>query len=661
MIDDSVFEAAWKQMKDFQIPQVQSGFFGDNSAMHRAFMATDLMKSGLKSVHLHGEAPGMLSLPRYAESGYVIPYCRPDGSWVTDAAGNLAMYRTRLKIPEHSRESRYTQPSGEQLAKNGLPPFMPYIHPLTLKLEGEVMVCAEGEKKTVSVLRYLGLPAFGIGGCQMWRNPDGSGGVHPWIKQLLERKGINRVLIVPDGDLFKYDICNAYGTYAHTLRASGIQVEICNPPDKIDDLLVQWGESALANFDALPKVSLDELVQSPSLLVRRYNLAFKQNDKGVVTVHQTTSNVMKLLEEHPAFPKIWRNNDNNRVYIGEEQASPDLTEMNIANYFQHNLGFEKVGHKMVYSCIQALSKQNQRSPMLDWIKSLEWDGVQRLDNWIADYWRVENSDYLKEVSSKWLISACARMDKPGTKVDWMLIIVGPQGIGKTSMPSVIFNGNSLTLYGESNDKDLHMKIHSALVIGFDELDSFGKKESSFLKAMITTSQDHFRPPYGASVEVFDRRCTLYGCGNRHEFLQADPSGYRRYAIVEVGQKLDFAGLEAARTQLWAEAWARYSGGSDYWEVVGASAEAEKFVAPSELEEQIFEFIQALRNSPLFHKNGFMYTKYGTVVKSIQTQRPNPREVAAILRKFGGEKKVNDRGPQGGSPTDWWVFPIDGSQ
>ncbi len=646
MITDQLFADAWSQAGVIDIPSFSSGFLGDNTPIYRAFMEQDLAKSGLKSVHMNAFVTPMI--PKDCDAAYHIPYC--------DTTGKLVyMQRTRVRRPEYSKLGKYTQPTGEELGRHGLPSHIPYINPVALKLSSEVMICAEGEKKTAAIIKHLGLPAFGIGGCQMWRNPDGSGSLHPWIKRLLQERGCNKVLIVPDGDLLRYDICNAYGTFAHTLREAGYEVEIVNPPGKIDDLLLNW-EAPSDSFANLPRVSLEDLVQSHSSLAQRYNLAFRKNDRGVISVHQTSSNVMKLLEEHSAFPKIWRNLDTNRVHVGDDQAVPDLTEMQIANYFQHNLGFEKISHRHVYPCIQALAKQNQKSPMLDWIKSRPWDGVPRLDTWLTDYWGVVDSPFVREVASKWLIGACARMEKAGTKVDWMMIVVGPQGTGKTSMPSVMFNGNSLTLYGESNDKDLHMKIHSALVIGFDELDSFGKKESSFLKAMITTSQDHFRPPYGSSVEVFDRRCTLYGCGNRHEFLQSDPSGYRRYAIVEVENLLDFAGLQENRDQLWAEAWSRYSSGEDFVQVKLASENAEKYVAPNELDDKILSFIDALRNSTAYHKNGLMYAQYGSIVDHLG-YRPNPKEVAAALRKFGGEKKKSDRGPQGGSPRDWWVFPI----
>lgn len=647
MLDDSLFIEAWARAGVVPVQEFKSAFLGDNTSVYKAFMSEDLKRSGLKTLHVNGWVGDLI--PQGCDAAYNIPYCDLNGQILQ------YMHRTRLRRPEHSKESRYTQPNKETLNKHGLPSHIPYIHPLTLELDSEVMICAEGEKKTVSIIKALGSPAFGIGGCQMWRNPDGSNSIHPWIKRLLEQRGCKKVLIVPDGDLFRYDICNAYGTFAHTLRETGIQVEILNPPDKIDDLLVDW-EDPSSSFQALPRASLEDLVQSHSMLAGRYNLAFRKNDKGVVTLHQTSSNVMKLLEEHNAFPKIWRNSDTNRVHIGDVQAIPDLTEMQIANYFQHNLGFEKITHRMVLSCIQALAKQNQKSPFLEWVKNLHWDSTPRLNKWLSNFWGVSETLFTEEVASKWLISACARMDRPGTKVDWILIVIGPQGTGKTSMPSVMFNGNSLTLYGESNDKDLHMKIHSALVIGFDELDSFGKKESSFLKAMISTSEDHFRPPYGSSIEVFTRRCTLYGCGNQSNFLQRDPSGYRRYPIVEIQQKLDFAGLIQAREQLWAEAWNRYQQGEEYWSVSGASENAEQYVVPSELDGKIDDYLDALRKSPLYHKNGLMYTQFSSIVESFG-YRPNARDLAGILRRKGGEQK-KDRGPQGGSPRDWWVFPLD---
>lgn len=632
--------------RPYKIPQpAESQFFQADNSKNEAFMRSDLLRSGLSPDDVLAYASPYVKLRDGALAGYVLPYCRPDGTYITDADGYPAMYRVRMQYPDFAKEQRYTQPSSEQLSKIGLPSHVPYITPKTLSLEGDTLVCAEGEKKAASVMRYLGIPAFGIGGCQMWRHPDGSGRVHPWIGDLLSKRGLTSITIIPDGDILRYDICNAYGTFARALEADGITVRIVNPGDKIDDLLVQWGDSARDRFGTVDVLDVNSLVQSPSSLIKRYSLAFKTDSKDRPVVHQHTANIERLMDQHPAFPKVWRNLDTNRVMVGDKPATPDLTEMDIANYFQYNLGFDKVTNRVVYSVIQAMAKRNSRSPHLEKIKSTDWDGVARLDTWLHRLWGVTDSDFSREVSAKWIMSSCARLDNPGCKVDWMFIVVGPQGTGKTSMPGILFSGNSLTLYGEHNDKDLHMLLHSALVVGFDELDSFGKRESSNLKAMITRTEDAFRPPYGASVEVFPRRFALYGCGNRYEFLQHDPSGYRRYAIVEVGKLLNFKRLETERDQLWAEAWHRYSTGRErWWEVETASEEAKKFVVANPIEDMVSNFVrvQSRSKSATCVLDGWLYFTMTQLMTSLGMERDVrntqvTREVAAILRGLGAEQ------------------------
>ncbi len=632
--------------KTYKMPTiVETQFFFNSSRANSKFAYKDLARSGLLPEDLDISVHPMMPLREGAQAGYLIPYYRPDGTAVMDKQGLSAMYRTRLKYPEFSKEPRYSQPTKEQLAKYELPSYVPYIQPLSLKLEGDTLICCEGEKKTASVLKYIKMPAFGIPGCQMWRDPSSRGGVHPWIRELADRKNIKKILIVPDGDLFRYDICKAYGTFAHTLQAEGYDVKIVNPLGKIDDLILEWGGDSIERFKSLPTVGLDELVQSPASLAKRYNLSFRQDAKDQVIVYQNSSNVMILMEECSAFPKVWRDLDTNRIMVGDVTAEPGRTDMDIANHIQHHLGLEKVTNKMVSSCMEAMAKKNSRSPFLEYVQSITWDGKPRLDTWMIDYWSVEDSEYVREISSKWLISAVARMIKPGSKIDWMMIVIGPQATGKTTMPSIFFKGLNRNLYGDHDNKDLHMLLHSGLCVGFDELDSFGKRESSNLKAMITTNEDAFRPPYGAAVEIFPRRFTLYGCGNRYEFLQHDPSGYRRYAVVEVNRLLDFNGLEGNRDQLWAEAHHRYNTGDvKYWEIENASEHAENYVVPNLLEDQVVNVIESWKISKIGTnvKDGKLYFTMTELMLALDRAGDvkNPsvtKDISAYIRVMGATR------------------------
>lgn len=645
-------ETVVKMRKYRTLEPKNAEFFTTDASKNVKFTLDDLSKSGLDPEDMDIYPTSVINLADGAVAGYQIPYYDLKGQILKDKDNFPTMWRAKFDYPTGVKGPKYLGPSTEALAKCQLLPSIPYIPPQIHRMESNELIITEGEKKTAAIVKILSLPAIGIGGCQGWRNPDGSGKVHPWTIELLKTRGIQKVKIVPDGDILRYDICAAYGTFARALERAGFQVDIIHSTGKIDDLLVLWGKDALENFQTLKHLDADNLVQSPKSLIAAHNLAFKTDAKGTPTVYQHTANIMRLMEEHPAFPKVWLNEDNNVIMLGDEPSVPNKTDMDVANYFQYNLGFEKVTDRVVHNCVLSLARTNKKSPFLEYIKEVDWDGTLRLDNWLTEYWGVDQNAYTSEVGSKWLVSACARMDKPGTKIDWMMITVGKQSTGKTSMPKIFFGENYHPLYGEQNDKDLHMLLHSHLCIGFDELDSFGKREASNLKAMITRGTDAFRPPYGMSVETFPRRFTLYGCGNKYEFLQYDGSGYRRYAVVEITRSLDFGRLESDRSQIWAEAWYRYqAGGVKYWEVSGASEQAERYTVPDALGEKVTGWIEGEKSKKQSSmiSNGILYFTIGQLLSGIDELDHKSKEIAGIIRSIPGIEfpRYAITGPLGG--------------
>lgn len=634
-----------RAFRPFKLPRVVNSDTTTKSRENKPFCDADLARSGLTPEDLCAIYDDELVLPAKATAGYLIPYCGLDGRPLTYADQEIAMYRIRLKYPEYLKESRYTQPSGTALNARGLPSTLPYIHPALFNLPAETLICAEGEKKTVCILKYLNLPAFGIGGCQLWADPNDRRRVHPWIARLFEQLGTRELLIVPDGDILRYDICVAYSAFATAARRLGVKVHILHPPDKIDDLIVREGPSA---WEKIPRLSQQAYIESPDELVTTYDLAYKSGKNGPV-IHQNLSNVLKLLSRHPAFPKIWRNEDTNQIMFDEAPAIPGHTEVQLTAYFQHNLGFEKISEDRISTALHSIAIDNRRSPFLDRIRGFIWDGTPRLDTWMSRLWGVQDSEFTREVASKWLISACARMSEPGTKIDWMLIAQGAQGTGKTSMPDVLFYENTFPLYGEHDNKDLHMLFHSGLVVNFDELDSFSKKDASTLLAMITSRVDSFRPPYGRAVDRFPRRFVFYGCCNRAAFLQHNPDGYRRFPVIHVPRILDFVSLAAEREQLWAEAFARYvAGGVDYWEVHGASEVAKKYAIVNPLEDVILQWLDgqiSSKQNPI--ENGKLTFTVTQLMHGIDCAKElrSPyimRDVHHILVKLGAELRDRTR-------------------
>lgn len=604
-------------------------------------MVEDLARSGLDEQKMMSTVDPMLKMYQDAQAGYKIHYFNLDGSHLEK------YYRIRFKRPPFSTYQRYLSPKGADLNAQGMYTFYPYIHPMIHTLPGETIYCCEGEKKSVAFMRAFGLPTFGIGGCQMW----GSGGkLHPWIPQLMNLGQRTSLVIVPDGDIRKHDISRAYNSFFVAMRQAGFNVTLMDPPGKIDDLIVEWGDSVDERWAEVPVLDPKSLIRPAHLFIEEYDLSFK-TVKEVRIVHQNISNIHNIMTHSPGFNDIWRDMDTNKVMMGEEYAEPDNTEVGIAREFQHFFCLEKVVPQQIKTVMGEMALKDKRSPFLDRIRAYEWDGTPRLHSWLQRLWGIEDTEHVREVGTKWLVSSCARQAKPGSYVAWMFIVIGPQAIGKTTMPRILFGDLAKLISGHMDDKDLKNLTHSGLCINYDEMDSLGGWEMSKLKSMITNVVDSYRPPYAAGTADYPRRFVIYGCGNDNQFLRHDPSGQRRYGIVTAPRKLDFNGLIAESEQLWAEAWRLYqSGECDYGNLTYASDEAQKYVALDPRMDMISGWVQGMIlnkvQNPTFIDGGYaMFTLADVYKCALEKQPPSGansvenREVKALLKGLYGEPQL----------------------
>jgi predicted P-loop ATPase len=79
-----------------------------------------------------------------------------------------------------------------------------------------------------------------------------------------------------------------------------------------------------------------------------------------------------------------------------------------------------------------MRRENPVHPVRENLNALHWDRTPRLDSWLTRYLGVEDNPYVRAVGSRFLLSAVARVFKPGCQADNVLILEGPQGILKSS-------------------------------------------------------------------------------------------------------------------------------------------------------------------------------------------------------------------------------------
>jgi predicted P-loop ATPase len=158
-----------------------------------------------------------------------------------------------------------------------------------------------------------------------------------------------------------------------------------------------------------------------------------------------------------------------------------------------------------------------------------------------------------------MISAVARIFEPGCKADYALVAEGKQGLGKSSGIKALAGGEWYTDdIADVGSKDAAMQVRGRLLVEIAELKTLttGTAENSHVKAFMSRSVDHFRPPYGRRVGDFPRQAVLFGTVNHFQYLK-DETGARRFWPISCNGPVRVEEIKRDRDQLWAEAVARY--------------------------------------------------------------------------------------------------------
>lgn len=231
----------------------------------------------------------------------------------------------------------------------------------------------------------------------------------------------------------------------------------------------------------------------------------------------------------------------------------------------------------VEEAVQAVAIQNRFHPVRDWLDGLKWDGIERVRDWLTLYLGVEAGDYVRAVGERWLVSAVARVYRPGCKADCVLVLEGPQGVGKSTALKSLAGEWFTDEVHELGSKDAALQIRGVLVVELAELRQLRRADTEAIKSFVSRTVDRFRPPYGRRVEAFPRQCVFAGTGNDGAYL-GDETGGRRFWPVRCG-KIHLAELQRDREQLWAEAVHKYKAGVPWW------METEELQAAADLEQR----------------------------------------------------------------------------
>lgn len=288
----------------------------------------------------------------------------------------------------------------------------------------------------------------------------------------------------------------------------------------------------------------------------------KRNSNGII--EKTIDNILLVLENDPLVKgKIALDDFANRGLVlgalpwdsGEKKRFwNDTDDAGLRHYLEKVYGI--IGKEKIYDATSLCAHKHKFNSVRDYLLSVKWDGVPRLESIFIDYFGADDNDYTKEVAKKSFVAAVARVMQPGIKFDNMVIISGAQGIGKSTFFSYLgkdwFSDSLVTFEG----KEAAELIQGRWLIEVGELSGMTKSETNTVKQFLSKTDDIYREAYGRRTAQFPRKCVFFGTTNDTEYLK-DPTGGRRFwpvdANSEKATKSVFTDLPTEVDNIWAEA------------------------------------------------------------------------------------------------------------
>ncbi len=395
----------------------------------------------------------------------------------------------------------------------------------------------------------------------------------------------------------------------------------------------------------------------------------------------TIGNIVLILENDPYLKeKIALNEFSHRTVIKEDLPWHKLKNIEEGETWKDSddaalrYYIEKVyditSPTKINDALLIVEEKNKYHPIRDYLEEIAWDGIRRIETLFIDYLGAENNVYTRTVTRKAMVAAVARVFVPGIKFDYMLVLVGKQGIGKSHIISLLGQNWYSDSLNTVQGKEAYEQLQDAWLIEMAELSATKKAEAEAVKHFISKREDIYRVAYGKRVTKFPRQCVFFGTTNDNDFLR-DKTGNRRYWPVVVGINKSNKNLWTDMTQneidqIWAEALKLWRNGEKLFLTPDLEKEAvkvqEQHTEESSKEGLIREYLDRLlpenwgdldigARRMFIHDTDFGKAKEGTVKRDrvcameiwVELFQADPkqmtpaqsREINDILRKIEG--------------------------
>lgn len=193
---------------------------------------------------------------------------------------------------------------------------------------------------------------------------------------------------------------------------------------------------------------------------------------------------------------------------------------------------------LVSQVIDSVARANSYNPVIDYFEKClaKWDKKARIDDFLQKYLGADDSEATKLTVRLWFMGAVAKGYNPLTKFDYVLDLVGGQGIGKTTLLREIAPCGFYTdQFNSFTDKDDKAELKNALIVNDDEMTASNRSSFEVVKKFITEQVFRYRPSYGKYIMTFNKGFVMARTTNEVQHLK-DKSGDRRFLSIKCDEK-----------------------------------------------------------------------------------------------------------------------------
>ena len=248
-------------------------------------------------------------------------------------------------------------------------------------------------------------------------------------------------------------------------------------------------------------------------------------------------NYRLILTHDPIFAHIYLNEMTGSVVIRDGSRSRQWTERDDAAAREHIEATYGIYSLQKYrDGFQSFLSSRTYNPCIEEIERETWDGIPRVENFLCYAMKAEDTVATRESSRLIFSGGIRRAYEPGCKHDEVVVLVSPQGCGKSSLIQWLALRDEFYIPLKTLDgKTAEENIEGGWIVEIDELCGLFSSRKRYgsddaVKAFLSETKSVFRHAYAREPVQTPRRNIFIATTNHFEFLE-DPSGNRRWFPV----------------------------------------------------------------------------------------------------------------------------------